>query len=132
MAAERIIADTCAWIDFFNARPTPLARALEQALVKGTVHACGIVTCELVQGVRSKKEEALLLQGLDAVPSLEMTESLWIEAGRLSASLRRQGITLPLSDVLIATLAMANSCGVLTSDRHFEAVPGLRLVSTDR
>jgi len=66
---------------------------------------------------------------LQALPHLEMTRELWISAGQLSATLRKSGHTLPFSDVIIATLAMNHTCSVLTVDRHFAEIPGLKLVN---
>lgn len=126
MKVDRFLADTCAWIDFFNARQTPLATALEHALLHGEVYTCGIVKYELVQGVRSDKEEKTLLDALHAVTYLEVTESLWIRAGRLSSVLRKKGVTIPLSDIIVAVLALENDLTILTVDRHFEQVPGVR------
>ncbi|NCP78814.1 MAG: PIN domain-containing protein [Desulfuromonadales bacterium] len=125
--ADRVLADTCAWIDFFNNRGTPLAKALERHLLQGGVCTCGIVKYELVQGLKSSQEEVLLLEALRALDHLEMTESLWRDAGRLSTSLCQMGVTLPLSDILIATLAMAHGLSVLTVDRHFTQITGLRV-----
>lgn len=127
--AERVIPDTCAWIDFFNARPTPLASALEKALRQGRVFTCGIVKYELAQGVKGKDEEHVLFEALQAVEHLETTESLWIKAGYLSRRLRKQGITIPLSDILIAILALEHKLSVLTIDRHFSLLDGLQVVA---
>ena len=126
--ADRVLADTCAWIDFFNNRGTPLAKALERHLLQGGVCTCGIVKYELVQGLKSRQEEDLLLEALRALDHLEMNEALWHEAGHLSASLRKKGVTLPLSDILIATLAMEHGLSVLTVDRHFNQMSGLRVI----
>ena len=130
MASNRILPDTCAWIDFFNGNQTPLAGSLAQSLVQREVVTCGVVLCELLQGVKKPGEELLVQNALQALPHLEMTRELWISAGLLSARLRKSGHTLPLSDIIIATLAMAHSCAVLTVDRHFEAISGLELVKT--
>ena len=127
--ADRVLPDTCAWIDFFNARRTPLATALENLLVRGDVHTCGVVKYELVQGLRDKDEERVLLEALQAVIHLEMTETLWLAAGRLSAALRKKGVTLPFSDILIASVALKHDLTVLTVDRHFDQVPGLRAIA---
>lgn len=129
MGSVKILPDTCAWIDFFNARSTPLSAALETALRSGAICTCGIVKYELVQGVKSKKEEQVLFAALQAVEHLEMTEPLWIKAGQLSGQLRKQGITVPLSDILIATLALESKASVLTIDRHFSLIEGLQVVA---
>ena len=128
MAPNRILPDTCAWIDFLNGRQTALADALEQALLHGEVVTCGVVLYELVKGIRSPKEEALVLNAFQAVPHLEMTDNLWIKAGRLSATLRKKGHTLPFSDIIISTLALEHKLTVLTIDQYFDDVPGLAVV----
>jgi predicted nucleic acid-binding protein len=105
-----------------------MAEQVESALMRGEVVTCGIVLFELLQGVKSDKEEALLLNAFQAVPLLEMTGALWTRAGRLSSQLRKNGHTVPLSDILIATLALEHSCSLLSVDRHFDDIPGLTVV----
>jgi predicted nucleic acid-binding protein len=129
MALNRILPDTCAWIDFFKGNQTSLAESLAQALVQREVMVCGVVLCELLQGVKKPGEELLVLNALQALPHLEMTRELWISAGQLSASQRKSGHTLPLSDIILATLALNFNCAVLTVDRHFAAITGLELVT---
>lgn len=122
---SRTLPDTCAWIDFFRGRPTQMAKQVEAALVQGKVVTCGVVLFELLQGIKNPKEEALVLSAFQAIQHLEMSDHLWIKAGQLSANLRKKGHTLPLSDILIATLALENHCSLLTVDRHFDVIPGL-------
>lgn len=129
MGIVKVLPDTCAWIDFLNARSTPLSAALEASLRSGAICTCGIVKYELAQGVKNKREEHVLFEALQAVEHLEMTESLWIRAGQLAAGLRKQGITIPLSDILIAALALEYKVSVLTIDRHFNLVEGLQVVA---
>jgi hypothetical protein len=54
-----------------------------------------------------------------------MTNDLWLKAGKLSSSLRRKGINLPLTDVAIAAIAIEYNFAILTLDRHFENIPGI-------
>lgn len=128
MDASGILPDTCAWIDFFRQQRTRLGDQLEDFLDKGPVYACGPVLCELLQGIRSEKEEALLLDALRALPYLEMTEQTWVEAGRLAARLRRNGKTLPFSDILLAALAREHNLSILTADRHFAEIPDIEII----
>jgi predicted nucleic acid-binding protein len=120
-----ILPDTCAWIDYFRPGENALGRLVERAIASDSVYACGPVLYELVQGARSEKEQASLTSALGALPYLEMTEALWIKAGQLSAALRKTGKTIPLSDILIATLAIEHSLAVMTVDEHFRIIPGV-------
>lgn len=125
---NKIMPDTCAWIDFFRGKSSYMAEKVEAALVQGEVVTCGVVLFELLQGIKSLEEEALVLSAFKALPHQEMTDGLWIKAGRLSSQLRKKGQTLPLSDIIIATLALEHGYSLLTVDRHFEAVPGLAII----
>ncbi|NVO00310.1 MAG: PIN domain-containing protein, partial [Geobacteraceae bacterium] len=91
MVSNRILPDTCAWIDFFRGNDTPLARSLEQSLHNGEVLTCGIVLCELFQGIKSSREESLVKNALFALPHLEMDRDLWVKTGKLSSLLRSKG-----------------------------------------
>ncbi len=132
MMPARILPDTCAWVDFLKGNQTPLAAALEQALLRGDVLICGVVVMELLQGVKSPREEAVVLSAFQALTHLEMSRELWTSAGRLAARLRAGGQSIPFSDIIIATLAMDQHCTVLTADRHFDLIPGVATSRGDR
>jgi len=129
MTPEIILPDTCAWIDFFRGKQTPMAQALEHELLQGEVATCGVILYELIQGIKSPEEESLVLDALQAVTHLEMSAGLWIKAGRLSADLRKKGNTLPLSDLVIAALSLEHGLSVLTVDGHFDVIPGLKVIN---
>ena len=52
----------------------------------------------------------------------------WIKVGDLSFRLRKNGITIPLTDIAIASTAMDNNLMLVTRDRHFQQIPGLSLM----
>jgi predicted nucleic acid-binding protein len=120
-----ILPDTCAWIDYFRPEGDALGQLVERAIASDSVYVCGPVLYELIQGARSEKERVSLTSALGALPYLEMTEAIWIKAGQLSAALRKAGKTIPLSDILIATLAIEHNLAVMTVDVHFRNIPGV-------
>jgi len=65
-----------------------------------------------------------LLQQFDI---LEFDASSAIEFGRLRATLRKLGKPLPVFDLLIASIALANHCTLVTADTHFSQIPTLPL-----
>lgn len=60
-----------------------------------------------------------------------MPDALWIKVGDNLAALRSQGVTVPLSDAVIATVVIENGIEVWSRDPHFPAMqkilPQLRL-----
>jgi predicted nucleic acid-binding protein len=125
MPDKAVLPDTCAWIDFFNGRATPLADSLAHALNDRDVITCGVVMYELFQGVRSVKDSDMLRSAFSSLRYLEMDRDLWLSAAQVSASLRCKGITLPFSDIIIAALASRHDLVVLTVDQHFQMIPDL-------
>ena len=121
-----ILADTCVWIEFFKSRSKEGDR-LESLILENSVWICGIVLLELLQGVKSDKERARIEGILSTLQYAEMSRSSWREAAGLSASLKKKGANLPLSDILVATLARRHHLSIYTHDRHFKRIPGVKL-----
>lgn len=126
---NNILVDTSVWIEFF--RPdTAAGNSLETLLSENSVVTCGIVLFELIQGVKSDKEKTVALNALSGLPYREMNEKLWLKSAELSSSLKKNGFTLPLSDIFIAAIAIEHDLSVFTLDRHFEQIPGVVIYNT--
>lgn len=80
---------------------------------------------ELLQGIKSAKQEECITELLDGIPAIEVNSATWVSAGMLACSQRRKGLTLPLTDIAIATVAIEHNLSVFTVDRHFEEIPGI-------
>jgi predicted nucleic acid-binding protein len=124
-----VIADTSVWIPFFNRPDSPQKTSLDLLIDTDEVSLVGVVLAELLQGCRTQAERDALSDALLALPYYEVTQSTWMQAGELSANLLRRGVTLPLSDLLIAALAIERDCRVYSSDHYFKKIPGLHLYS---
>lgn len=125
----KLLPDTCVWIDFLKGRNTTLTLQLEQALLQGEVYTCGVVLYELLQGIRNPGEDEQVRTAFDALTMLEMTAQTWVSAAKLSSELRKQGITLPMSDIIIAAVATEQGLTVMTVDTHFKHIPNLSLLN---
>ena len=121
-----ILADTSVWIEFFKLQSAS-GEKLEALIMNNSVWVCGVVLFELVQGVRSEEEKTTILDALSDLEYAEMTRHLWQKTGELSASLKQKGLNLPLSDILIAAVAIEHNLAVFTLDKHFAQIPGVKL-----
>ncbi len=122
-----VVADTSVWIEYFRGGDEAVRAPLRGLIKAEQAVLVGVVLAELLQGCRTPKEADTILANLGGLRFLETTFSTWKRAGELSATLRRKGITVPLSDMIIAALAMEHNCEVYTLDPHFKQIPGLRL-----
>ena len=122
-----VVVDSTLWIDFFRGSNEPGRAALRQLIRAHQAVLTGIVLAEVLQGCRTPGEANTVLDHVSALPFLEMNFSAWRRAGELSSGLRRKGTTIPLTDLIIATLAMEEDAEVFTTDPHFQKIPGLKL-----
>ncbi len=117
------LVDSSAWIlSFSRSPPLRLKEILSEALDQDAVQTCGVIVAELLQGCRHANERRTLRDHFDSLHYLEWSESDWVTLGESSAQLRGQGVTVPLTDLIIVHLAIKNSSTILHRDRHFELI----------
>lgn len=123
-----VLADTSAIIEFFRPGGREETRQeVARLLDSGHLAVCGIVIAELLQGVRDD-ERGPVLDFLAEVQVWDLRTEDYTRAGELGNSLRRKGHKIPVSDLIIAALALRMKAQVLTLDlRDFRLIPGLRL-----
>jgi len=123
--AGRVLVDTSVWVDFL--RGGRGAAAVEELIRSGRAVACGIVLAELLAGVRRAGQRDQLADALQGLDYIEVREQTWRRTGELAAELRSKGRTLPMSDLIVAALALEHDLAVLAADNHFRLIPGLLL-----
>lgn len=117
---KKILIDTCAWIDFLRSKQGVLGNYVATAIERDEALICGVVKTELLQGAKGNKEKQqleLLFSGIDC---LDTVEADWLDTGLCLQNLRSKGITLPVTDALIAVIALRHAVPVLTIDKHFD------------
>jgi hypothetical protein len=122
-----VLVDTSIWIEYFNKPDSNAGKSLENLLKEGRVFLTGIILTELLQGAKIEKEFESILESMSALPFLETTLNTWIQAGRISFALRKKGITIPTTDLIIANLSLENNCKIFTLDLHFNKIPRINI-----
>jgi predicted nucleic acid-binding protein len=82
----------------------------------------GPVITELIQGMKTEKEKESFSISLESLPRLKITDQDWSDAGTFGTQLRSKGITVPLADLIIFTVARNNNCSICTLDKHFKII----------
>ena len=126
-----VLVDTSIWIEYFNKPDSRAGESLENLLKESRVFCAGVVLTELLQGAKIEREFKLILESVTALPFLETKLTTWIDAGRISFSLRKKGITIPVTDIILASLALESHCLIFTLDPHFNKIPGIKLYTGD-
>lgn len=119
---DKVLIDTSVWVAFFRGKEKEVIGEVSSLLTKGKVVVPGLVMTELLQGALDEKEFAKILNLMEPVERIGPSDRTWEEAGRLSYSLRRKGITSSTIDILLALLAIENDCLLFSQDKHFELI----------
>lgn len=126
MAASPVLADSSYYIGLLRERQDPL-KALALAAATRDLVVCGVVRCEVGRGLRESSTLKRFQAVWDVMINVPTDNRLWDEAERTLWRLDRDGITLPLTDVVIACCAIRLNAVVLTFDKHFGFIPGVRV-----
>ena len=86
-----------------------------------------IVVAEVLQGARSDDDFQELADKMEALNFFHADTGIWLKAARLSFELKRRGLTTPLSDLVIATVALENDLEIYAVDSDFARVANIRL-----
>ena len=123
MPNNLFLVDTSVWIldlrkDFLPSVKDRIAYLLKE----NAIITVGMIKLELLGGTREEKEFQRLKIRLDALEMVETNTSLWERAYDLAYSLRRKGITIPYTDILIAASALMVDATIVHADSHFDLI----------
>lgn len=122
MRDKRILVDTSVWIDYFKGSDANFQSKVDKTLTNCRIYVPKVVLSELIQGAKSEKEIAVIEDFIDAFYIVDQKNDTWLNAGRLSFSMKRKGITVNIIDCYIAVIASENDCGIFSLDEHFKSI----------
>lgn len=107
---------------------------VESVVGVATVIALPVITLgEYRFGIRQSRNRAKYEKWLDALIRschvLDVDGETTVRYAEIRSELRGTGRPIPGNDVWIAALARQHALPVLSRDRHFDSVPGLRRIS---
>ncbi|MFZ5596416.1 MAG: type II toxin-antitoxin system VapC family toxin [Bacillota bacterium] len=112
------LLDTTVLIDFFRGRKEVVS-LLEKLVEEAPLACCPVTVAELFSGVRP--EELLRVEEfLEALQFFTIQYKTARKAGLYRRDYQKRGVTLTISDTLIAAVAVENSLILVTKNvRHF-------------
>ena len=125
MAASPVLADSSFYIGQLRQGQDPL-KSLALAAETRDLAICGVVRCEVSRALRPEKVRRQLRAFWDVMINVPTDNRLWERAEQVLWELDRQGVVLPLTDVVIGCCAQRIGAVVLTLDKHFSLMPGVR------
>ena len=123
MTNNPFLVDTSAWLLALRKNFLPKVKdRIDHLLKEDVVITTGIVKLEILGGTKTEREFQRLKTRLDALDAVETDVELWDRAYGLAFKLRRKGVTLPYTDILIAACALNAKAIILHADAHFDLI----------
>ena len=126
---RKILLDTNAYIGYLREDEQVLAYLGQAEFVYMSVFVMGELYSGFRAGKREKENKQILERFLmkSTVSVLEASKETAEIFGLIKDSLKRIGHPIPVNDVWIGAHALETGSVLLTYDRHFAIIPGLRL-----
>ena len=115
-----VLIDTCIWVPFFNRPQSEEKQNVDALLDDDRATLIGPIVTEILQGIPREPQAAYIASLLRGLRCLEMEWEDWIEAARLGRRCAAAGHRLPLSDLILAAVAIRHDAEIYTSDPHFD------------
>ncbi len=122
---EIVIADTSVWIHFLRGSSLHFQQQLVPLIMADRLATIPVIIMEILVGAKSEKEYDKLSKDMAALRCFDVSAELWQRASKLGYKLRHKGISVPLTDTLIAAVALENNALLLHTDRHYEMIASI-------
>ncbi len=132
--ASWYLIDSSLWIQVLRRSPVR-ARYIDRIdalLANGQAATSGPVRVELLRGARGDADFRTLDTMLSGLAVLPVTEAACSLAGRIGFGMRRQGVTAPAIDLLIAAVAIQHDAVLLHRDADFTTIAAYSELRAER
>ncbi len=120
MSRELVLADTSIWIEALGNNPEKILKeTFEVLILENRLAMMPLISLELLSGMRSQQEFKDLSEELQSLEQLALTPRVWEQAAQWGFLLRRKGLSMPNTDLLIAAAAHLHHCSLWHQDKHF-------------
>ncbi len=122
MSSEKFLLNTTIWVKYLRGNDAPVKERVTALVSEERAYASEIIIMEILRGARSDKDYNTLHEDFLALPLLKMNDDVWETAWKTSYKLKKKGITAPLADTVIASIAIHYNCALIHSDRHYNLI----------
>ncbi len=122
---DLVLIDSCIWVQFFNRPQSREKQAVEELLDEDRAALIGPLLAEILQGFHRDEQADWVASSLTGLHCLELKWDDWRSAAKLGRDLASRGHHLPLTDLILAAVAMRSECLVYSTDPHFDLIPKL-------
>lgn len=119
---SEFLIDSTIWIEFFKGNNKNIISFVSPLIDEDRVCYNGIILSELLIGASNTKEFSFLQSNFEGFRHLDTDKSIFEKAAQLGFQLRRKGVTVPLTDLIIAAHTIQHDLILVTSGPHFKLI----------
>jgi len=116
------LVDSTVWIEFFKGSNTEINDFVSHLIDEDKISYNGIILSELLVGANNEKEFRFIKENFSGFKHLETDNHIFEKAARIGFRLRREGITIPITDLIIAAHCIHYGLTIVTADLHFNLI----------
>lgn len=116
------LVDTSGWVEYFREKESDIGDRVEVLVLSGEAAWCDVTLVELWHGVRGTKEKRELASMEKEIEHVSVDATVWRLASKLALRCREKGITVPVSDIIIAACAATHGLEMEHCDKHFNEI----------
>lgn len=124
--ADRVLIDTCIWATVFSKPNSTENRTVDHLIERDRVIVVGPVLAEVLCGFRRREQADWAASRLKNLGWIDVQWDDWREAAALGRQLAANGHRLPLTDLVMAAVALRHDLLIYTVDPHFDHFPDLK------
>ncbi|MCL5985352.1 MAG: PIN domain-containing protein [Actinobacteria bacterium] len=127
MPKKKILIDSSIWIEFLKGNNSKIIQKINDLQKEDLICICGMVLCEVLCGFKKESERADISLNIKSFNFINEDESTWEKAADIFINLKEKGSATPLSDCIVAAVAINNGLKIYSLDKHFESIDGVDL-----
>lgn len=116
------LVDSTVWIEFFKGRNNKIINFVSPLIDEDRIAYSGIILSELLVGANNQKEFKFINDNFSGFKYLETDINIFERASQLGFRLRKGGISIPLTDLIIAAHCIHHKLTLVTADSHFKQI----------
>lgn len=132
MTTDKVLVDTSVWIFALKRGAVETVRhRVDRLLQEDRILTTGLIRLELLSGTKTQTEFRRLKKRMESLATIETDNALWQDASELGFALKRTGITVPATDIVIAACGIKAGAMLMHADRHFERITAATQLETE-
>ncbi len=119
---ENYMVDTGIWIDYFRNAHKERNDLIDSLIDENRVFTNGIILSELLLGARNENDFDALVSTMRGLNFVDIDQTGFELIGRNGFLLKKKGVSIPLSDLVIASNCIEHDLTLIDNDRHFKTI----------